>query len=83
MQLHRTNTSVADVKQIQNSSYRALKNGTKLNDVFEIVKNFKKVEPEKPIKIVGFSGSTFLKFLTISNTSFNFVPFFKARYELF
>ncbi len=26
------NTSVADGKQIQNSSYRALKNGTKLNE---------------------------------------------------
>ncbi len=36
------NTPVADGKQIQNSSYRALKNGIKLNDVFEIVKNFKK-----------------------------------------
>ena len=48
------NTSVADGKQIQNSSYRALKNGTKLNDVFEIVKNFKKVEPTKPTILMGY-----------------------------
>jgi tryptophan synthase alpha chain len=48
------NTSVADGKQIQNSSYRALKNGTKLNDVFEIVKNFKKVERTKPTILMGY-----------------------------
>jgi tryptophan synthase alpha chain len=48
------NTSVADGKQIQNSSHRALKNGTKLNDVFEIVKNFKKVEPNKPKVLMGY-----------------------------
>ena len=48
------NTSVADGVQIQNSSYRALKNGIKLNDVFEIVKNFKKVEPKKPKILMGY-----------------------------
>ena len=48
------NTSVADGVQIQNSSYRALKNGIKLNDVFEIVKNFKKVEPTKPAILMGY-----------------------------
>ena len=48
------NTSVADGVQIQNSSYRALKNGIKLNDVFEIVKNFKKVEPKKPTILMGY-----------------------------
>ena len=48
------NTSVADGVQIQNSSYRALKNGIKLNDVFEIVKNFKKVEPTKPTILMGY-----------------------------
>lgn len=48
------NTSVADGIQIQNSSYRALKNGIKLNDVFEIVKNFKKVEPTKPTILMGY-----------------------------
>ena len=48
------NTSVADGVQIQNSSYRALKNGIKLNDVFEIVKNFKKVEPTKHTILMGY-----------------------------
>ena len=48
------NTSVADGVQIQNSSYRALKNGIKLNDVFKIVKNFKKVEPTKPTILMGY-----------------------------
>jgi tryptophan synthase alpha chain len=33
------NTPVADGKQIQNSSYRALKHGVKINDVFQIVKD--------------------------------------------
>ena len=35
------NTPIADGGQIQGSSYRALKNGIKLKDVFQIVKNFK------------------------------------------
>jgi tryptophan synthase alpha chain len=48
------NTSVADGKQIQNSSYRALKNGIKLNDVFEIVKNFKKTITAKPTILMGY-----------------------------
>ena len=38
------NTPVADGKQIQNSSYRALKNGIKLKDAFEIAEKFKKSE---------------------------------------
>ena len=36
------NTPIADGGQIQGSSYRSLKNGMKLKDVFHIVKNFKK-----------------------------------------
>ena len=32
------NTPVADGGQIQGSSYRALKNGTKLKDIFQIAK---------------------------------------------
>ncbi len=36
------NTPIADGGQVQTSSYRALKNGIKMKDVFEIVKNFKK-----------------------------------------
>ena len=34
------NTPIADGGQIQTSSYRAIKNGTKIKDVFEIVKDF-------------------------------------------
>ena len=37
------NTPIADGGQIQGSSHRALKNGIKLNDVFYIVKKFKKI----------------------------------------
>ena len=36
------NTPIAEGGQIQGSSYRALKNGIKLKDVFRIVKSFKK-----------------------------------------
>ena len=36
------NTPIADGGQIQGSSHRSLKNGIKLKDVFQIVKNFKK-----------------------------------------
>ena len=48
------NTSVADGKQIQNSSYRALKNGIKLTDVFEIVKKFKESIYAKPTILMGY-----------------------------
>ena len=48
------NTPVADGKQIQNSSYRALKNGIKLKDVFQIVKKFKKMNPQKPLILMGY-----------------------------
>ena len=36
------NTPIADGGQIQTSAYRAIKKGIKLNDVFQIVKAFKK-----------------------------------------
>ena len=48
------NTPIADGGQIQGSSYRALKNGIKLKDVFQIVKTFKKVNPLKPIILMGY-----------------------------
>ena len=48
------NTAVADGGQIQESSHRALKNGIKLNDIFEIVKNFKKSKYAKPIILMGY-----------------------------
>jgi tryptophan synthase alpha chain len=48
------NTPIADGGQIQGSSYRALKNGIKLKDVFQIVKKFKKKNPHKPIILMGY-----------------------------
>ena len=48
------NTPIADGGQIQGSSHRALKNGIKLKDVFQIVKNFKKINPFKPLILMGY-----------------------------
>ena len=48
------NTPIADGGQIQGSSYRALKNGIKLKDVFKIAKSFKKTNPLKPIILMGY-----------------------------
>ena len=48
------NTPIADGGQIQSSSNRALKNGVKLKDVFEIVKKFKKTNPSKPLILMGY-----------------------------
>ena len=48
------NTPIADGGQIQGSSHRALQNGIKLKDVFQIVKSFKKVNPFKPIILMGY-----------------------------
>ncbi len=48
------NTPVADGGQIQESSHRALKNGIKLKDVFQIVKKFKNLNPNKPIILMGY-----------------------------
>ena len=48
------NTPIADGGQIQGSSYRALKNGIKLKDVFQIVQKFKKNNPSKPVILMGY-----------------------------
>ena len=48
------NAPTADGPQIQNSSYRALKNGIKLKDIFQIVKKYKKVENAKPCILMGY-----------------------------
>ena len=48
------NTPVADGGQIQESSHRALKNGIKLKDVFQIVKKFKNSNPGKPLIMMGY-----------------------------
>ncbi len=47
------NTPIADGGQIQTSSYRAIKNGIKIKDVFQIVKNFKK-NFIKPLILMGY-----------------------------
>ena len=48
------NCPIADGSQIQNSSYRALKNGINLLDTFDIVKKFKKNSPKKPLILMGY-----------------------------
>ena len=48
------NTPIADGGQIQTSSYRAIKNGIKIKDVFQIVKKFKKNKNAKPIILMGY-----------------------------
>jgi len=53
------NTPIADGGQIQGSAHRALKNGLKLNDVFRIVKKFKKLNPNKPLILMGYFNLIF------------------------
>ena len=48
------NTAIADGGEIQNSSYRAIKNGTTLNNTFEIVKKFKKSKNTKSLILMGY-----------------------------
>ncbi len=48
------NCPIADGSQIQNSSYRALKNGITLNQTFDIVRKFKKEKPKKPLILMGY-----------------------------
>jgi len=48
------NTPIADGGQIQSSTYRALKNGIKIKDVFSIVKDFNKSKQTKPIILMGY-----------------------------
>ena len=55
------NTPIADGGQIQGSSYRALKNGIKLKDVFQIVKKFKRKNPEKPLILMGYFNIIYQK----------------------
>jgi len=48
------NTPIADGGQIQTSAYRAIKNGIKINDIFSIVKQFKKEKKNTPIILMGY-----------------------------
>ena len=48
------NTPIADGGQIQTASYRAIKNGIKMRDIFEIVNKYKKNRNSKPIILMGY-----------------------------
>ena len=53
------NTPIGDGGEIQTSSYRALKNGIKMNDIFQIVKKYKRNEFSKPIILMGYYNMIF------------------------
>ncbi len=53
------NCPTADGKEIQNSSYRALENGIKLNDIFDLVKKYKKDKNAKPLILMGYYQMVF------------------------
>ena len=48
------NCPIADGGQIQNSTYRALRNGTTLKDTFQIARKFKNNNPNKPLILMGY-----------------------------
>ena len=48
------NTPVADGGQIQTSAYRAIKNGIKMNDIFKIIRDYKKSKNPKPVIFMGY-----------------------------
>ena len=53
------NTPVADGSQIQTSAYRAIKNGIKINDIFNIIRKFKKSRKNKPVILMGYYNMIF------------------------
>ena len=53
------NCNTGDGKQIQDSTYRAIKNGIKLKDTFAIVNKFRKIDKFKPIILMGYYNSIF------------------------
>jgi len=50
---------MADGPTIQESSVRSIANGTKINDIFEIVKKVRKLNNEIPIILMGYYNSIF------------------------
>ncbi len=54
------NTPIADGGQIQTSAYRAIKNGLKIKDVFQIIKSFKKNKNCSKIKKRQHNNSEFM-----------------------
>ena len=55
------NCPIADGGQIQNSTYRALKNGMTLKDTFQIAKKFKNNNPDKPLILMGYYNLIYQK----------------------
>ena len=51
------NCNTGDGKQIQDSTYRAIKNGIKIKDTFKIVERFKKTKNAKPCILMGYYNS--------------------------
>ena len=51
------NCNTGDGKQIQDSTYRAIKNGIKIKDTFTIVRRFKKTKNSKPCILMGYYNS--------------------------
>jgi tryptophan synthase alpha chain len=48
------NTPIADGGEIQTAANRAIKNGIRMNDIFQIIKKFKKNKNAKPIILMGY-----------------------------
>ena len=48
------NSPTADGPDIQNSTYRAIKNGINLKRTFELVKNYKRYKDSKPLILMGY-----------------------------
>ena len=71
------NALVADGSQIQTSAYRAIKNGIKLKDIFQIVKDFKKSKKQKPVILMGYYNMVY------QFGENNFLNFSKKRYFAF
>ena len=67
------NTPIGDGGQIQTSSYRAIRNGIKMKDIFEIVKKYKKNKISKPVILMGYYNMIYQfgenKFIQKSKTS--------------
>ena len=55
------NTPIADGGQIQTSTHRAIKNGIKIKDVFQIIKKYKSLKNSKPIILMGYYLSILVK----------------------
>ena len=48
------NSPTADGPDIQNSTYRAIKNGINLKKTFELIKNYKRYKNSKPLILMGY-----------------------------